>query len=246
MRRFLRWLYLVLLIVIAVATTVGYGLYRASQQRPDFYVRVLKGEPEAQKVAGYQLEQQVLELQNETREPGTWEAVFTEQQLNGWLAADLPLKFPRLLPKYVQDPRVAICEERVQVGCKYQGPTLASVMSVSLQIHLTDEPNTLAVKLENARVGSLPAPLTQFLDRITQVAASSNVPVRWGQTEGDPIALITIPKSHPDYVHHEIHLEHIEIRDGEVRLSGRTAPRPNQPTISQFGRGSVEKIAYQP
>ena len=98
MRKLLRYL---LLTTVVLAVLLGAGLYllkRAAQKEPEFYQQALRAEPAQQEVAGDELEQEVLELHNEVRQPGVWEAVFTEEQINGWLAADLPEKFPRGLP----------------------------------------------------------------------------------------------------------------------------------------------------
>ncbi len=52
---------------------------------------------------------------------GHWSAVFTDEQINGWLAADLPEKFPQLLPPEIQDPRVVFAPGQLQLACRYTG-----------------------------------------------------------------------------------------------------------------------------
>jgi hypothetical protein len=223
----------VLLLVTGVAVGVALAMiYRAAQHEPDFYQQALQGELTEQSVAGEQLEQNILQLHNNSRKQGRWEAVFTEQELNGWLASDLPDKFPNLLPKGVAEPRVAIDGEGVRIACRYENTKINAVISFQLGIQLTDESNTLAVRVSKVRAGALPVPLTRFLGRITAAAHRSDISLRWSQTEGDPVALVTVPHRHEDYAHREIYLESIELRDGCVYLAGRTEEHPRLPAAA--------------
>lgn len=245
MRRFLRCLAVVTVVLILGSAFAGYSMYQATQRAPDFYVRMLDSERTAELASGPSFEHQIQELQEESQRPGTWEAVFTEDQINGWLAVGLAQEFPKLLPPQVHEPRVAISPEQVQVGCSYRGARLSSVISFSLLIALTDEPNTLEIRVQKARIGRLPAPINQFLNQIASAIKTTNVPFRWEPTDGDPIARITVPSSHPDYAHREIYLDTVELRQGEVRLAGRTAAKGNQPTVARSSRTSPIILAYQ-
>ena len=222
MRKFLRIVGLLLVVVGLGVSASLYMAYRATQQVPEFYDHAIEVEPTVQQEAGYMLEQNVLELHNEVRQSGRWEAVFTDQQINGWLAFDLPEKFPDVLPAGVGDPRVAIDATRAQIACRYESKRFRSVVSLDLEIDLTDQPNVLAVRIRRARAGLLPLPLKRFLDEISAQANLANVVVRWSQADGDPVALITIPTRHEQYPRRELYLEKVELRDGEVYLSGRT------------------------
>jgi hypothetical protein len=222
MRKFLR---IAGLFLVTLAALTGVGLllaYRATQQVPEFYDHALQVEVDKQQQAGEVLERQVLELHNEVRESGRWEAVFTDQQINGWLAYDLPEKFAELLPEEVSDPRVAIDPRRAQVACRFKSPRFRAVVSVDLEVHLTEEPNVLAVRIHQARAGMLPLPLKRFLDEISAQARRADVMVRWSQSDGDPVALVTVPTRHEGYPQRELHLETVELRDGEVFLAGRS------------------------
>lgn len=221
-----RFLLLFASVVAAIAVVLGvlaYTAWRASQQVPDFYQEALLIEPDAGAKAGEELEQQVFNLQNDLQHQGKWQALFTEEQVNGWLAVDFVQKFPRVLPKGVTDPRVSIQEDRVLLACRYTNPRFSSVFSLHIEPYLTDQPNELAIRIHKARAGVLvPVPLKQVLDGITKMASKHNVPLRWQQTDGDPVALITLPVRHHD-MPKELHLEAIELRDGEILIAGRTA-----------------------
>ena len=107
MRRLLR-IGLILGVVLVIASGVLVGcLYWATQQAPEFYEQALQKPPQEEAQAGDELERQVLDLRNELRSEGRFNVEFSHDQINGWLAADLPDKFPQLLPRGVSEPRIA-------------------------------------------------------------------------------------------------------------------------------------------
>ena len=210
--------------------------YRASQEVPEFYRQALTQEADQQQHAGEQLEQSMFELHNEVRQGGEWQATFTDAQINGWLASDLREKFPSMLPKGVQDPRVMIDSEQAHIACRYETSKISTIVSLGLEIELTEEPNVVAVRVQKANAGLLPLPLKKFLDRITATARKADVPVRWEQTEGEPVALVTIPSEHEDYKYRCVFVDRIELRDGEIFLSGRTEQAPPVGSTAQADR----------
>ncbi len=222
MRRFLRIAAIVLVALIATAALVLFLLYRATQHEPEFYVRALKAEPAKQAEAGDQLEKRVVNLRNEVRRDGDWEVVFTDEQINGWLATDLPEKFPDALPPEVSDPRVAIEPDTAQVACRYRDGSFTTVVSLAVEMHLTGRPNELAVRIRRARAGSLPVPISNWLDQVTEAALESGIPLRWEKKDGDPVAIVEIPFEHTEVRNRLLRVETIQLREGELYLAGRT------------------------
>lgn len=194
----------------------------AARYEPSFYRTALAAPVAEQQKAGDELEMAVLELHNSSRREGRWQAVFTEEQINGWLASDLPEKFPELLPPGVRQPRVAIEEDVARLACRYEDASVDVVISFAIRVHLTEEPNTLALQISQLRAGMLPLPLQQFLDQITRAAKQSGITIRWSQLDGDPVALVTVPDEDPEYAYRHIWLESISLREGQLCLSGKT------------------------
>jgi hypothetical protein len=224
MRRFLR-VSVILGVVVVIGSGVLVGcLYRATQQAPAFYQAALQAPPEIQKEAGDELERRVLDLRNELRNEGRFDVQFTHDQINGWLAADLPEKFPQLMPRGVSDPRLAFEPDLTRVACKYQDSRISAVVSLDADVYLTEDPTVVAVRLKQVRAGSLPIPLGQFLDQISRHATAAGLPLQWSETEGDPLALVTIPPLVDERANALLHLEAIEVLDGKVRFAGRTEP----------------------
>jgi hypothetical protein len=211
----------VLVLAIAAGATL-WTVYRASQQVPEFYVQALAAPPSRQAAAGEELERQALALNNQVRRPGQWEARFTQDQINGWLAADLPRKFPGSLPRGAADPRVAVSPEEVQLAVKWQQGNVNAVLSAAGEVYLTEEPNEVAVRILSVRAGALPVPLARFLDEIASRAASSGLALRWSEIDGDPVALVKLPLDRAEFKGKRLVLEELRLEEGAIIVAGRT------------------------
>jgi hypothetical protein len=226
-RRALRialWSGLTCLLLLATAALV---LYRGTQHVPEFYQQVLTATvpPAQQFQVGDELERDVLELHNATTKPGRWEAEFTDEQINAWLATLLPRNHPQALPAEIRDPRVKISADSAQLAWRLASERFETVISLQADLYLTDQPNQIAIRLHAVRAGWVPVPLTQILERVSDAARRAGVDLSWSQQEGDPVALLRVPSRHPDFEDRELHLESLELNDGKVSLSGRTERR---------------------
>ena len=221
MRKFLQILGLCFVILPVIFGALFMGMHIASRQEPQFYRHALEQDPGPQAEAGDQLERQVLMLHNETRRTGNWQATFTDSQINGWLASDLAEKFSGVLPPEFKNPRVAIESGRALLACGYTDPPIQTVLSMEVNVHLTEEPNVIAIQIHNARAGKLPVPLVQVLNSVSVFAQRAEIELKWMQFEGDPVAELTIPDHRKD-MKKLLHLEALELRDGEIYLAGST------------------------
>jgi hypothetical protein len=242
MRKAIRYILMTAVVVLGLLGVAVLGLFNAVHREPEFYQQAMLVEPNIHADAGDELEQGILDLHNDVRTVGTWEATFTEEQINGWLVSDLPEKFPRVLPRGTQEPRIAIDKDAIRVACRFDNGKIKTVISMALGVDLTTETNTLAVRVSKLRAGLLPVPLKHFLDKISTAARRGDIPLRWRQANGDPVALVTIPVSHEDYAHREIYIDSIELRDGEVYLAGHTQRKTTPPLTASIQLGKTETI----
>jgi hypothetical protein len=176
---------------------------------------------EAQIEEGQRFERDALDLHNQLQQDGRWEACLTQEEINGWLATDLPAKFPLVLPSGVSEPRVAIENGTVHIAVHYQRDGVDTVLSVSGEAYLTAQPNEIAVRLEQARAGLLPVPLARFLDEITERAARADLPLRWTEVRGAPVALVRLPLDLDD-AGRRVVLDRLRWSRGQLVLGGRT------------------------
>ncbi len=190
---------------------------------PTFYKQALKATPAAQRRASDEMLRKTGDLINDVKKKEHWEALFTDAQINGWLAVDVQQKHPKSLPREVRDPRVIIEPDRLILAFRLIRGKWSTVVSLVLEPSVP-EPNVLALRIRKARGGTLPLPLERILDEISKVAERLEFPLQWRQADGDPVALISLPPPHDDD-HKLIQINTLRLGQGELFLSGTTTKR---------------------
>lgn len=222
MRRFLRYVSLLLSAAVALLLVSAVAGYRAVQHQPEFYRTALADEASRQEVTGEQFERRVLEMRNDARRAGRWTTRITAEQINGWLASDLPEKFGTRLPREIRDPRVALYQDEAWIACRFEGNGVSSVISLAVDVRLTERTNELALRIRRARAGALPLPMKRLLDEARGASARLKIPLRWTQDAGSPVALLRLPEQLEGVPQRHLRLESVELRDGELLISGLT------------------------
>ena len=205
-------------VMLVLVVLVTLGIYWASQQVPSWYQEATATvEPEGQKQASDQMEQRLADLASGTQSTGEWEVLFTAEQINAWLASGLIRKHPDMLPPGFSDPRVVIEPDGITLGGRVQRGSTASIVSLKVDVSLSG-PNVIAMRIRKARAGVLPWPLRDVLDAITLAARQLNVPIRWQQAQGDPVALVTLPAAED----RSVRIETLRLDEGKLYLAGVT------------------------
>jgi hypothetical protein len=212
----------VMLVLIAIVAG-GVWLYRSLSYVPPFYSEALAlDEPKLQQ-SNRDMLGRIAALTNDLKRSGEWQALFTDQEINGWLAVDVPKNHADLLPPEVLNPRVRLEPERVLLGAQVQGE-VSAVVSVELDVRLTAT-NQVAVRIRKVRVGDVPWPLDQIIGEVTASARDWGLKVEQAQSDGDPLLLLTLPAD-SDGDGRRISLERLELQDGRVFISGHTTAPP--------------------
>lgn len=212
-------------VALSVVAATLYWVARGATQGPAFYRIALDQSPAQAYVHGEAFEQSLAQWHNELHAKGDWQLVVDDEQLNGWLGAHLPEKFPSSLPSEVSNPRCSITKETTQLAFQVHWKNRTFVIATTVEFFLTDEPNVLAAKLKGVRSGIIPLPISEWLGSAADTAAGAGVKVRWTQDQGSPLALITIPDTVPNDDDLTLVLRGVEQRDGELVLSGYTRQR---------------------
>jgi hypothetical protein len=222
-----------LLIFAASAIAVGLVLsvlHWAARQSPRFYEQSLARRPTDEGAGAERLEQQALALHNQLHHEGRFEVRFTEDEINGWLADELPQKFPRLLNSSLSQPRVAIEEGKLRLAVRYRTTSVDTVLSFAAEARLTGKPNELAIRVSQVRAGLVPVPLGSWLEDIQQRAARAGLSLKWSEEAGDPVALVRVPgeietdeNDQPeDDEPHRFVLEDVRLEPGVLVVVGHT------------------------
>jgi hypothetical protein len=218
---------LALAALAALGGAVAGGVCLALRHVPSFYHRALATDPAHQAAASDQMLREAAELSSLARRQSEWEARFSQEEINGWLAVDLIRNHAQSLPERFEAPRTSIASGEATIACRYRHEGWATVLSVSFDCSMS-EPNVLALRLKRARAGALPLPLAGVLEAVSHVVRRLEMPLEWRQADGDPVALVHLPpiRAGKD---RWIEIDDLEIAEGEVVLRGRSRPtEPNE------------------
>jgi uncharacterized protein YpmS len=160
-------------------------------------------------------------LQSAATKQGRWQAVISDEEINGWLAVDLLRNHPNTLPPSVRDPRVAIEPDEITLACRYDNG-VTTVLSLTLQPYVP-EPNVVALRIVRGRAGMLPVPLKKVLDGLSKAAADMQLRLKWVQAGSDPVAMLSLPED--DDADRVVRIESIELTKGNIHVSGITERR---------------------
>ena len=229
MRKWIKYTLISLFVVALSLVGATWWLYEATQQVPQFYQQALTAPVEVQRQASDALLAEASDLVSSARKQGEWDAVFAEQEINGWLAIDLKENHPTLLPKEIQEPRLTIHEDEICLAWRVNHPQYSGVMSVSLTPEIL-EPNIMLLRIRQAKAGAVPLPLGKIMEVVNKHASAAKLPVRWTQVDGDPAALVEMTADDSSKFIRQI--TEITLGNGELYVSGTTIPRTSNPPES--------------
>lgn len=232
-RRLIKRMMAIGLLLLVGFVAIGGWAHRQTKKVPEFYERaVTLPPPEQLAQSSEQLQANVEKLQTDVHESGEWQASFATEQVNAWLIEQLPLRFPKLQAKGVQDPRVLISEDTLTAAARYKDPRLNAVLSCQLRVRLTDQPNRLAIYVDSIHAGALPLPLSQFKSKIARFAERAGLELTWETRESETVALVDVPSRYPGLDNQLVMIESIELSDDGLHVAGRT--------------GDLDQLAFSP
>jgi len=95
--------------------------------------------------ASLALEKDVRTLTTQLGQLGSWDAEFSEVQINAWLVHQAPKVFSRVLPKGVSEPRIVLQDGKALVAARFKDNHWDTVVSFELTVQLTEEANVVAM-----------------------------------------------------------------------------------------------------
>jgi hypothetical protein len=204
--------------LLGLVVAIPGAIWVSLTHRPFFYQAMIAVPQEQSEVKAKRFLEQSLQLYNDINNEPTWEAVFSDQEVNAWLAADLVTEFADQLPPEVHEPRVVFELDRVTLAFELDRRPVKSVIWVVARPRVP-KPNVLELTLEKIRAGVIPVPPEKVLDRIIEHVRAHGLDVEWKLEDDLPVVLIRY-KPNPD--RDDVQLDQVQIRDGEIRLVGRS------------------------
>jgi hypothetical protein len=205
-------------LVASLFLIVPGGIWLSLTHKPSFY-RALASVPREQLEAkAKHFVANSLQLRNDISNEHDWQAVFSDQEVNAWLAEDLVTHFADQIPPEIHEPRIAFGSERITFAFQLDRGPIRTVIWVVAQARVPED-NVLALTLEKIRAGVIPISADRLIGPITNQARERGLDVRWTRENDLPVALI---RFNPDQSGSDVILERLSIRQGQIRLSGRS------------------------
>jgi hypothetical protein len=158
---------------------------------------------------------------------GHWEALFTERQINAWLAVDLPRNHPELLAGGATGPRVEFLPGRVRAAVRLGRKPLAASIWIEAEVKLR-EVNQLGISLRAAGLGRLPLPRGPLLQELARRLDRIGLVTEIRRLDDQPLLLVYIPSTHEaGGLSHW--LRRLGITSGELVVTGETRRGPLRP-----------------
>src|SRR5690606_35123360 len=127
------------------------------------------------------------QLRNDIANEDRWEASFTDEEVNAWLAEELVTHFADFLPEGVRDPVVVFDLDRVTLAFKLdRGPFTSLVWAVA-RVEVADD-NTVAMTMEKIGAGAIPVSPDEVIGPIIRQARAYGLEVGWTHESGEPMA----------------------------------------------------------
>jgi hypothetical protein len=199
-------------------TCVPLGLWASLTHRPKFYRPDVEEPKELLEQEAKRFVRQSLQLRNDIANEPTWDAVFSDREVNAWLAEDLVTHFADQLPPEVHDPRIMFEPDRVTLAFGLDQGPVRSVIWVVARPRVPED-NVVSLTLEKIRAGALPVPAERVIHALTEQAKRSGLDVTWSKDGDLPMATI---RYRADKVRNSVVLERVHIRNGQIKLSGRS------------------------
>jgi hypothetical protein len=214
----------------AMAAALGGAYVELRRVRP-FYEEALSLDPVTLKQGGRELESRASALYSDSRKTGQWRAVFTAGQINGWLATQLTAGDAHALPKGVDMPRMAIGDGTLTLGFRTRHGGLETVVSADASAMVT-ESGQIAIRLISVQAGALPIPVLQVADEIAKACQALQLPVRWTQENGQPVALIDIHQE-GSASRGRLTIDAIDLHDGSLYVAGHTDGKADAAAVAR-------------
>ena len=208
---------IIALILIALVG-IPAGVWLSLVHQPRFYRAMFKVSRARQEVEAKRFVAQSLQLRNDICNEPVWEAVFTDEEVNAWLAEDLVTHFADQLPPEVHEPRVMFDAERVTLAFQLDQGSFKPVIWVVARPRML-EGNVLELTLEKIRTGILPVHADKILDRIVDHARDRGMDIEWKRVENLPVVTLRYSSTSDK---DDVMLDEVEILKGQIRLVGRS------------------------
>lgn len=164
---------------------------------------------------------------------GRWDAVIRADELNAWLAVDLPRSHADWLPRGLSAPRIAFFPRHAKVGIRVGAGPVSAVAWADAEIVLRDV-NQVAIAIERACVGAIPLPRAAVMRELARRLGGLGVvtDLRW--LDGRLVLLAHVAGDASSAAD-GVRIESLSLTAGELIVAGSTGPPARHPAGAAGG-----------
>ncbi|MEW4567700.1 hypothetical protein AB1L88_07500 [Tautonia sp. JC769] len=208
----------VMIVLAILGTAIPLAIWRSLTYEPPFYRKLEAKDRQIRRVEADRFVSQTFQLRNDIANENRWEASFTDEEVNAWIAEDLVTHFAEYLPEGVRDPLLVFELDRATLAFRLDRGPFTSLVWVVARVEV-EEDNTLALRLEKIRAGAMPISPDEVVGPIVNRARAHGLDVNWTNDRGEAVVRIRYsPK--PERL--DVILERVVVLDGRLYLSGRS------------------------
>ncbi|MSR30135.1 MAG: hypothetical protein EXR99_01395 [Gemmataceae bacterium] len=229
------WMLALILCLGLVSLATG-GLYFLLRYEPSFYKGSTQFHHPDQAKKSMEFTTECFEFIAAATNEKEWYGLFREEQINSFFAEELDQsgKPGRLLPDYIQAPRISMDQDRLRLGFRLGQHPWTTVISADMKLWLAkDEPNVLAIQLESLKAGVVPISLISLFDKAADLARQNGIEVTWYRFKGKPVAVL---RFQADQNKPSILLQALSIEKGALTIRGKNL----ETNRLGFGPGRLE------
>lgn len=202
--------------------------YAAVSYRPSFYHAPVVAPAVRQEYAEEFVERS-LQLRNDAMNETRWEAVFSDAQINAWLAEDFVTQFADVLPSGVEDPRVVFDTDKLTVAFTYHEGLIHSVVWATLRVSV-DAEKEIALELESLRAGMIPLPDSMLTEKLDRLVGGTTMSLTWTREGSNTVGKLRHDSRKSG---RQIRIDSLLLAPGWIKVAGRSAA--GEATLSQTG-----------
>jgi hypothetical protein len=219
---------------------IALGFAIALWHTPTFYAETRREDvrSELREQQSKEFVQHATQLDGEIRNDDRWSGEFSQDQINGFLAYDLPTRFARWLPGKVDEPRVRLSAGEIDVAFRYRRGWWHGTVHSQVRPRVLS-PNQIALEIRTIRAGAIPIPVAQPLDEIVAEMRKAGWQVQWKPTRSGDVLVIELQ---PD-IASRVSLDGLEIQPGVLRFAGH---KPHSVAVKSAAQTTSETTAAKP
>ena len=210
-----------LLLLVGGAGALGAVLW---WHEPDFYRRMAVPPGPQREQQSKEFQSRFFSLISGISSDRPFQEQFTQEQINSFFDEDFirSRMDQEVLPRRMSNPRIAFEAEKARMAFRYGTEPWTTIVSIDLKAWLTQEPNVVALEIDELRAGSLPIGAQSLLESVAEAARPRDIEITWFRHKGKPVALVRFQASR---ARPTVQLERIELRQGMLVIGGRSFER---------------------